>query len=58
MLRLARNFIGLIGALALMLVLASASFVLWRANPWINIGWFFAASGVLYTMVVLMVLHR
>lgn len=58
MLRLARNFLGLIGALILMMVLVTASFVLWRSNPGVNIGFFFAASGVIYTMAILMALHR
>lgn len=58
MLRVARNVLGLIGALLLMLALAAGSFVLWRSNPWIDLGWFFAVSGIIYTMIILMVLHR
>lgn len=58
MLQFARNVIGLIGAVVLMLVIGFAAFVLWRSNPDINIGLFMAAGGVVYTMIVLFALHR
>ncbi|WP_020179712.1 hypothetical protein [Methylopila sp. M107] len=58
MLRLARNLLGLIGALALMAALGSTAFVLARSNPDINIAVFFAAAGILYTMVILFILAR
>ena len=58
MLQIARNVIGLIGAVLLMLVIGFAAFVLWRSNPDINIGLFMAAGGVVYTMIVLFALHR
>lgn len=56
--RFAQNIITLVGALILMAVLASAAFVLARSNPDINAGVFFAAGGILYTMVILFVMHR
>lgn len=56
--RFAQNIVALVGALVLMAVLAGAAFVLARSNPDINAGVFFAAGGILYTMVILFVLHR
>lgn len=56
--RFAHNIVALVGALVLMAVLAGAAFVLARSNPDVNAGIFFAAGGILYTMVILFVLHR
>ncbi len=56
MLRLAQNVLGLVAALILMAALGFAAFVLSRSNPDVNIGIFFAAAGVLYTMIILFVL--
>lgn len=58
MLQLARNIIGLVGALLLLAVIVVAAFVLWRSNPGVNIGLFMAAGGIIYTMVILFALHR
>lgn len=58
MFRIARNFLGFLGALALMLALAAAAFILGTTSPGINVAWFFAAAGILYTLVVLAVLHK
>lgn len=56
--RFARNLIGLIAALVLMAALGTMAFVLARSNPGVNIGVFFAAAGVLYTMIILFALAR
>lgn len=58
MFRIARNLLGFLGALALMLALAAGAFILGNSNPTINSAWFFAAAGITYTLIVLMVLHR
>ncbi|WP_164919645.1 hypothetical protein [Hansschlegelia zhihuaiae] len=55
---LARNILGLIGALLLMALLGFAAFVLARTNPSIHGAVFYGAAGVVYTMVVLFVLNR
>lgn len=56
--RFAQNIMALVGALVLMAILAGSAFVLARTNPDIHAGVFFAAGGILYTMVILFVLHR
>ncbi|PZQ13551.1 MAG: hypothetical protein DI565_13465 [Ancylobacter novellus] len=56
--QIARNVLGLLGAVALMAVLAIAAFIVARSNPTISVGWFFAAAGVSYTMIILLVLHK
>ena len=58
MLRLAQNVLGIIAALILMAVMGTMAFVLSRSNPDISIGVFFAAAGILYTMIILFVLAR
>lgn len=58
MLRIARNLLGFLGALALMLALAAAAFILSSSNSTIHAAWFFAAAGVSYTLIILMVLHK
>ena len=56
--QIARNILGLVGALVLMAVLAIAAFIVARSNPTISAAWFFAAAGVSYTMIILVVLHK
>jgi hypothetical protein len=58
MLELARNIVGLIGAVLLLGVVSFAAFVLARSNPDIHAAIFFAAGGMVYTMAVLFALHR
>lgn len=58
MFRIARNFIGLLGAIVLLLALGATALVLGNSNPTIHVGFFFAAAGVCYTLIVLMVLNK
>jgi hypothetical protein len=56
--QLARNILGLIGAVLLMVILGFAAFVLARSNPGVHGALFYGAAGILYTMAILFVLNR
>jgi len=58
MFRIARNLLGFIGAIALMLALLTGAYILSVSSSAIHPAFFFAAAGITYTLVVLMVLHR
>ncbi|MFC3690795.1 hypothetical protein [Chenggangzhangella methanolivorans] len=58
MFRIVRNLFGVVAALALMAALGFAAFLLGNSNPTINVGWFYGAAGISYTMIILLVLHR
>lgn len=58
MLRIARNLFGVAAALFLMAALGFSAFLLGNSNPTINVGWFYGAAGISYTLIVLFVLHK
>lgn len=58
MFRIARNFLGLLAAILLMMALVATALILGVSNPSIHVGWFLAAGGIFYTLIVLLFLNR
>lgn len=58
MMQWARRAGVLVGALLLMALIGGVATILMRTSPGIHPAWFFVGSGVIYTMLVLLALHR
>ena len=58
MMQWARRAAILFGALVLMALVVGAATILARTSPGVHPAWFFVGSGVVYTMLVLLALHR
>lgn len=58
MLRLLRTALGFFGAVVLLGGLGVLAMYMARSTPTISVAWYFGAAGIIYTMLILLCLHR
>jgi hypothetical protein len=58
MFRIARNVLGLLAAILLMVALGAMALILGVSNPSIHVGFFLAPAGICFTLIVLLFLNK